>query len=86
MKLYVMFGQREESYPGQHGPEALDFVWDEYCVDENPDGFEQACKEAEEKAKKDGFLRTKLIVVNVNGDKISKLLNEPPTIEGTVES
>lgn len=34
MILYVLFGQRQETYPGQHAPEALDIL-DEYGYEEN---------------------------------------------------
>jgi len=82
MKLYVMFGQREESYDGQYAPEALDFSWDEYSVEENSDGFEKAIKEAEETAKKNGFIRTKLFAIEVDQDAIHRALNEVPTLKG----
>ena len=85
MKLYVMFGQREESYPGQYGPEALDFIWDEYCVDENPQGFEDACAKAMAEAKQNGFVRTMLMAVEVDQAKVAKLLNGIPELKGEVE-
>ncbi len=84
MKLYVMFGQRKESYPGEYAPEAL-LCWDEFCVDENPQGFEDACAAAEQEATKNDIVRTKIMAINVDGHKISRLLNETPEIEGKVE-
>lgn len=36
MKVYVLFGQRKESYPGQYAPEVLASI-DEFGNDENPD-------------------------------------------------
>lgn len=36
MKLYVLFGQRKERYPGEYGPEAL-ACFTEYDYDGNPD-------------------------------------------------
>lgn len=85
MKLYVMFGQREENYPGQYGPEAINFIWDEYCVEENLEGFEVAKEEAEAKAKKDGFLRTKLFIIEVDSNKIDHALNKAPVLHGVIE-
>lgn len=84
MKVYLMFGQRPVLYEGELGPEALDFAWDEYCVDDNPEGFEEAVKAAEEKAKKDGFLRTKLFAVEVDSNAIDRALNKTPVLKGTV--
>lgn len=84
MKLFVMFGQRAQDYEGQYAPEALDFIWDEYCVEENPQGFDEATKAAEEKSKKDGFVRTRLVTIEVNQGKIERLLNAIPEVAGTV--
>lgn len=83
MKLYVMFGQREEG--DDCAPEALEFAWDEYCHDENPGGFEEALTKVEAKAKQDGFLRTKLFAIEVDGEKIHRLLNKTPTLKGEIE-
>ena len=35
-ELHIIFGQRKESYPGEHAPEALDIA-DECTMDENPE-------------------------------------------------
>lgn len=83
MKLFILFGQRTQSYDGQYAPEAL-LCWDEYCVDENPDAWEKAVKAEQEKAEKD-FSSTAVVVVNVNGDKIAKILNATPEIDGRIE-
>lgn len=34
MKLYVLFGQRKENYPGQYAPEALECI-DEWGMEDN---------------------------------------------------
>lgn len=83
MKLFVLFGQRKESYSGEYAPEAL-LCWDEFCVEENPDGFEEACAAAKKEAQKNEIVRTRLIEIKVDGDKIDKLLNGNPSIEGFI--
>ena len=82
MKLHILFGQREEVYAGQYAPEAL-VCWDEFSVDGNPGVFEYEC---EEYLKEHEFTATKVILVEVDGDEITRLLTEAPTIEGNVTS
>lgn len=71
MDLHVLFMQRKERYEGEYGPEAI-LCWDEYCVNENPDGFDQAV----EKAKRDyhddsaGFAMTR---ISIDGDKVREM-------------
>ena len=48
MNIRTMWGQRLVSHPGEFGPELM-VAWDEYCVDENWDGWNEACQ-AETKA------------------------------------
>lgn len=45
MKLFVLFGQRVENYPGQYAPEALECI-DEFGMEENPDWLEDKMKRA----------------------------------------
>lgn len=78
MKLYVIFGQRHESYEGEYAPE----VWDEYSVDENPEGYETALEAAEGN---DNFRAVRAIVVNVDEGKIARLLRDLPELDGEVE-
>jgi len=85
MKLYILFGQRPEEYAGQYAPEAL-VCWDQFCIEENPDGFDEDCKKALERCGKDAFAATKVIKVEVDGDEITRLLIGAPTIEGTIVS
>lgn len=44
MRIYMLMGQRPCSYPGEYGPELI-VAWDEFCVEQNPDGWEEAKKE-----------------------------------------
>lgn len=83
MKLFVLFGQRKQRYDGEFGPEAL-VCWDEFCVDENPGGFEEACA-CHIAARGGEFSSTRVIEIRVDGDKIAKLLNKNPVVEGEVK-
>lgn len=82
MKLHILFGQRKQSYDGEHAPEAL-VCWTEYDRDENPDGFDKACEEAEAKYGPE-FSAFRIIDVEVDGDKLDRLLNGRPKIKGEV--
>lgn len=84
MILYVLFGQRKESYEGQYAPEVL-ACWDEFSADENPGGWEQACEEAIASCGDDMF-STRVVHVRVNGDKIRNLLVGVPAVDGAVEN
>lgn len=81
MNLHILFAQRRQSYDGEHAPEAL-LCWTEFDVDENPDGFDEAVAEAQ---KAPDFTAFRVILVKVDGDKIDRLLNRPPVIQGEIE-
>lgn len=84
MKLFILFGQRAEEYAGQYAPEVL-LCWDEFCIDENPDGWTEAVDKEKAKAldSKD-FTSVRIITVDIDGNKISRLLNDTPNVVGTV--
>ena len=82
MVLYTLFGQRKETYHGEYGPEVL-VCWDEFCVDENPEGWDEAVAEAEAKYAKE-FISFRVIKVQVDGDMIRDILVKTPTVAGTV--
>ena len=44
MKLYILFGQLIERYPGEYAPEALECM-DEYGMEENPEYLDDKMKE-----------------------------------------
>lgn len=71
MDLHVLFMQRKERYEGQYGPEAL-VCWDEYCIDENPEGFEAAVAQQKRLSKDDaaGFAMVK---ITIDGDKVREM-------------
>lgn len=48
MRVYVLFGQRVETYDGQYAPEALDVI-DEYTVEDNPQYMDQSLAQKLEK-------------------------------------
>lgn len=82
MDLFILFIQRKESYEGEYAPEAL-VVWDEFAMDENPEGFEEVCKK-ELAANGDQVMAHKVLRVRVDGDKIRKLLVGTPVLNGEI--
>ncbi len=82
MKLYILFGQRPCRYEDEYAPEAL-IVWDEFAVDENPGGYEEALDKERAKYASE-MTAMRVIAVEVDGDKISKLLNATPVVKGEV--
>ena len=83
MRLSILFGQRKEHYEGEYAPEAL-LVWDEYARDENPEDFDEALEKA--KAEQgDGMQAFKVIDIEVDQDKIRKLLVGAPVLQGTIK-
>lgn len=83
MDLYILFGQRKESYDGEYAPEAL-LCWTEYDVDGNGEGWETALAETK-KANAAHMVAMRVVRVSVNQDKIRHLLLVPPKVEGAVE-
>ncbi len=72
MRITCLFGQRKSQ------PEAIELMvaWDEYCIDSNPEGFEEDC----EKAKKswgDELLQWRLLDLSTNEENIKKLFDSP---------
>lgn len=82
MKLFVLFGQQKESYDGEHAPAAL-LVWDEYAVDENPEGFEKDVEKTKATYRED-MIAMRVVAVEVDQDKIRRLLLSTPTIPGEI--
>ena len=84
MNLHILFIQRKERHPGEHAPEAR-IVWDEFSVEENPDGFEEACAKDLKEIGND-IQAHRVIQVAVGQDEIRKLLLDAPTVEGKIVS
>lgn len=61
MMLFVLFGYKDVHVRDDLAPEAL-LVWDEYCVDENPEGFEEAVQKAKNEYKGMAFFLAELVV------------------------
>ena len=83
MKLHILFGHRAERYAGEYAPEPL-ICWSEHEVDENPEGFAKDI-ESTTAARNHEFAVIRLVNVNVDGDRIMRLMHEPPTVEGTLD-
>lgn len=83
MRLHVLFGQRIESHEGEYGPEVL-ACWDEFSVDENPDGFNDACDKARADYGRD-MAAMRIIEVEVDQDKIRHMLVGRVVLAGKVQ-
>lgn len=66
MQLHVLMAQREEAYPGEYAPEALDVI-DEIGHSDNPDFLERRAKEARETGE---FESVAIITIEVDGDAV----------------
>jgi hypothetical protein len=82
MDLHILFIQRKEDYAEQYAPEAL-VVWDEHSLDENPEGFEDACKKAIADVGNE-LWASKVVRIRVDGNKIRKLLVGTPVVDGNI--
>lgn len=83
MRLYILFGHRPEEYEGQYAPEVL-VCWDEFCVESNPDGFDEECAKSREKYG-DEFAAMRVFEVEVDGEEIVKHLTHHPVIQGEIK-
>ena len=71
MKIYVLFGQRKEDYPGQYAPEALD-VMDEFGWDENS---EYLLDKLDERSKDPEWIGLEIVPIEFGDmDTLRKLL------------
>lgn len=70
MDLFVLMGQRTESYPGEYAPEALAVI-DEVGDEDNPDYMRDELKKAKDSG---DFENTVVIKVTVSGGEVMKLL------------
>lgn len=83
MDLHILFGQRRQNYEGEYAPEVL-VCWDEFTIDENPEGFWEAVDEAKQEMA-DEMSAMCVVVVQVDQDKIARLLNATPALKGEVQ-
>lgn len=82
MKLFVLFAQRKERYPGEFAPEAM-AVMDEFGMDEIPEYMDQKIAEAK---KNDDLESVVLIPMEVDRDAIMALLRPVALIKAEVLS
>lgn len=86
MQVHMICGKRVGAYEGIS--EVLG-AWDEYCVEENPDGFQYAVDQARagvvSASNKSGdFVNVAVVTVTVNSAQIAKILTPPNKVMGTV--
>lgn len=70
--MYMIWGKREDRYPGEHAAELID-TWDEYDVDGNPAGFDDAVRKAR---KREEFVAVRVLKVMVSYD-VERLFDVP---------
>jgi len=83
MKIHVLFGVRKEAYEGQYGTEVR-LAWDEYCIEENPEGWDEAV-EKERQAIGDDMQAMRVVVLDVNENEIRKLIIGTPVVEAKID-
>lgn len=72
MKLYLILGQRNNRYEGEHAPEALD-VADEFTYDEDP--WTWLNERLEHHRKDSSFASVQVLAVNVPDGAVDAALN-----------
>lgn len=82
MKIHMIVVQYNQRYPGEYMPNVVD-VWDEYTMDENPDGYLESLRKHEAMVPKD-YEAVRELIVHVPDDAITSLFDIPETI-GRVE-
>lgn len=70
MKLFVIFGQRKERYPGEYAPEALDCI-DDVGQSDNPDFLEGKMAEY---TKSNEFESLVVVPLEFSQDALMKML------------
>ena len=76
MKIYLIFGQRKCSYPGQYAPELLE-AWDEFAWDENPDIGDTLLQEHIAPGE---FESVRIITTEISTKSIEDILSVVPAI------
>jgi hypothetical protein len=84
MKIHVLFGQRKEHYDGEFGPEVL-AACDEFTADENPEGWDEELEKIKAEHVTE-MAEMKVIDIEVDGDRIRKLLIGTPVIKGEIKT
>lgn len=78
MYITCLFIERRKN----EGPELL-LAWDEYSIEENPEGFREACTKTLSTLQGE-FIRQQLIELDINDQKLEQALNNNPTIKASV--
>ena len=78
MRITCLFGQRKSQ------PESIELMvaWDEYCIDNYPEGFEADCKKAKESWGSD-LLQWRLVELKTSSTDLVELFTTP-TLEGKI--
>lgn len=84
MTLKCLFIQRKEMYEGELAPELLAAV-DEFTYDQNPEDHEAYFKEQLDEVK-DEIVSHRIIEIEIDQDKVRRLLLNTPIITGEITS
>ena len=75
MQIRTLWGQRKNSYAGETLPELM-VAWDEYALDDNSIGYEQAKKD-EIAAWGDDLVAVRELVIDVPTETITAMFDVP---------
>lgn len=82
MIIKCLFGQRKAHGGEQLAPELV-VAWDEYCIEENGDGFDADCSKGMENTDFEAFA---FFDIEVDGEAIRSKLCDTVKLKGTIKS
>lgn len=82
MILSCLFGLRKEQYEGQNAPELL-LAWDEYCIEENPEGWETEVQSLIEHLGKE-MTAMRIVDIEVDSKRLRDALVKTPELRAQI--
>lgn len=82
VSLYVLFGQRKGSHPGEYAPEALE-VMDEFGYDDNGVWLHEKLEHY--KKTESTIKRLEIIKIKIDYEQIRKIMSPNHTVTGKVD-
>jgi hypothetical protein len=83
MRIVCMFGARKSSVDDNEPIIELMVAWDEYCIDENPEGFEEDCEKAKKSWGND-LAAYRMVDININEKELRERFKNGQ-LEGELE-
>jgi hypothetical protein len=81
--IRMLWGKRPEAYPGEYAPELM-LAWDEYCLDDNEAGYQEA-KAAAIKSWGSDFVQGQEIVISIPDDALNRAFEFPRIVAAVYE-